>query len=344
MIGADRHDGDAPSDERPPTAFISYSWDAQAHKDWVKRLATRLREDGVNVTLDQWAVVPGDRIPVFMERAVRENDYVLVICTLNYKARSDARMGAAGYEGDIMTGELLGVSPSRKFIPVLRSGEAHAAVPSWLGGRYYVDLRSEEGIGDDYERQYDDLLTTLHGEREQAPPVGRRTKRATGPSAATTGPVLTVRTGPAPTPDRGTENGGDDPIRILGIVGDEVTAPRRDGRPGSGLYLIPLKLSRMPSPAWAEAFVMTWNRPPRFTNMHRSGIARVARDRIILDGTTLDEVKRVHRDTLKIVVDRVNEIIAREEENARRNAAEDAQRDAAHRAAIDRLAGEIQFD
>jgi SEFIR domain len=30
-----------------PTAFISYSWDDEAHKEWVRHLATQLRADGV---------------------------------------------------------------------------------------------------------------------------------------------------------------------------------------------------------------------------------------------------------------------------------------------------------
>lgn len=55
--------------------FISYSWDDDSHKEWVRNLATRLRKDGVDVTLDQWHIVPGDQIPSFMEQAVRESNY-----------------------------------------------------------------------------------------------------------------------------------------------------------------------------------------------------------------------------------------------------------------------------
>ena len=49
-----------------PKAFISYSWDDNVHKEWVKGLATRLRDDGVDVTLDLWHAIPGDAIPDFM--------------------------------------------------------------------------------------------------------------------------------------------------------------------------------------------------------------------------------------------------------------------------------------
>src|SRR2546422_9170 len=105
-----------------PGAFISYSWDGEDHTSWVRGLASRLREDGVETTLDQWHVVPGDQLPAFMERAVRESDYVLIVCTPRYKDRSDTRTGGVGYEGDIMTAEALTVRNERKFIPILRQG------------------------------------------------------------------------------------------------------------------------------------------------------------------------------------------------------------------------------
>jgi hypothetical protein len=37
-----------------PKAFISYSWSSQEHQRWVLDLATQLRENGVDVTIDKW--------------------------------------------------------------------------------------------------------------------------------------------------------------------------------------------------------------------------------------------------------------------------------------------------
>jgi hypothetical protein len=37
----------------PPRVFISYSWENEAHKEWVMALATRLYTDGIDVTLDR---------------------------------------------------------------------------------------------------------------------------------------------------------------------------------------------------------------------------------------------------------------------------------------------------
>ncbi len=169
-----------------PKAFISYAWESDAHSLWVKGLATRLRQDGVDAMLDRWHAVPGDQIPAFMERAVRKNDFVLAICTPRFKEKSDRRGGGVGYEGDIMTAEVFTSGNQRKFIPILRAGEWTEAAPSWLRGKIYVDLS-----GDPYsETQYGDLLRTLHGAREEAPPIGGRPNFKTRTSKSRQGQMI----------------------------------------------------------------------------------------------------------------------------------------------------------
>ncbi len=174
---------------RTPKAFISYSWDSPDHREWVRRLATRLRADGVDVRLDLWHAAPGDQLPAFMEREIRENDFVLIICTGRYKQRSDARGGGVGYEGDIMAGEVFTARNQRKFIPVLASGEWADAAPSWLLGKFYIDLRGPEA---QWEASYQQLLGTLLGEAVAAPPIGARkgAGAVTAAAAAAGGPAL----------------------------------------------------------------------------------------------------------------------------------------------------------
>ena len=112
--------------------FISYSRDNDDHKNWVRELAARLRSDGIDVTLDQWHLVPGDQLPEFMERSVRGSDYVLIICTYKYKERSNNRQGGVGYEGDIITAEFMATRNHRKFIPILRQQPWEDSAPNWL--------------------------------------------------------------------------------------------------------------------------------------------------------------------------------------------------------------------
>lgn len=303
-----------PMSEEYPKVFISYSWDDDLHKAWVKAFATRLRtEDGVDVTLDQWATVPGDQLPKFMEQAIRENSYVLLICTPKYKQKSDNREGGVGYEGDIMTGEVFANRNHSKFIPVLRKGEFKTDVPTWLNGKYGIDL-SKEPYAED---QYLDLIATLFKRREQAPLLGK-------PKAA---PFKSVREEAQqffPTKEPAAEEF--EPIKITQIMVDEVGEAKNDGSRGSALYAIPFKLSRKPTHEWGALFIRNWDHPPSYTNSHRPGTACVNGDRIILIRTTIEEVENTHRKTLKLAVDETNKQIA--EIVRRRNAEEQAQKQA----------------
>lgn len=307
-----------------PTAFISYSWDDDDHRAWVASLAERLRRDGVDVKLDKWHAVPGDQLPAFMEREIRSNSFVLIVCTPNYKKKSDARKGGVGYEGDIMTAEVFTTQNHRKFIPILGRGIWEEAAPSWLAGKYYVDL-SESAR---FERQYQDLLSTVTGQRPAAPPLGP------APKSRTSAPTEVLPISQRPT---------DQPIRIVGIIVDDVTEPSMDGTRGSALYSIPFRLSRHPSPEWSEIFLHEWDHPSRFTSMHRPGIAEVYGDRITLKGTTIDEVKRYHRDTLVLCVDETNR--KESEYRARVTQQREAQRQQSelHRKQIDESVSDIQF-
>ena len=141
-------------DGKTPSAFLSYSWDDDEHREWVKQLAIRLTADGVEVTLDRWHAAPGSQIPAFMERAVRENDFVIAVCTPKFKEKSDLRDGGVGYEGDIMTGEVFTGTAREKFIPVLRRGSWKDAAPSWFRGSYHIDLSADPYS----EAHYEDLL------------------------------------------------------------------------------------------------------------------------------------------------------------------------------------------
>ena len=59
-----------------------------------------------------------------------------------------------------------------------------------------------------------------------------------------------------------------EPIKIVGVLADEVGKPLNDGTQGSALYAVPFKLSRAPTHEWSDLFVRTWDRPPRWTTSH----------------------------------------------------------------------------
>jgi hypothetical protein len=147
--------------------FVSYAWESEEHKKWVLAFAERLREHGIDAIIDQTHLPLGARIPEFMERSVRESGRVLVVCTEMYKRRFDEREGGAGYEGHIITGEIVNEVGKNKFIPVLRNGNWESAIPTALSGVHGVDLRS------DSPAEYEKLIGTLH-DVFHVPPVGPR--------------------------------------------------------------------------------------------------------------------------------------------------------------------------
>lgn len=302
-----------------PKVFISYAWETEGHRAWVKNLADKLLSDGIEAILDQYDVNPGDRLPQFMEQSVSAADYVLIVCTPTYKRKADGREGGVGYEGHIISNELYSKSNERKFIPLLKEGDPGESMPSFLAGKLAIDLRGGlDAAG------YDDLRATLfHLKRK--PPV-----RARGIASAR---PRSFEKNESP----------DEPIRIVGIITDEVGEPRNDGTPGCALYRVPFRLSRRPSTLWADLFVRTWDSPPRWSTMHRPGIARVSGDKIILDGTTIEEVRDVHRETLVLCVDVANkmerEYLRREQEKRQR----EERRREEHMKNVADIANEIKF-
>jgi len=156
-----------------PKAFLSYSWDSPEHRFWVQHLASRLRKDGVETILDLWHLQPGRDKFVFMERAIIDADFVLIICSTEYAEKANRRDGGVGYEAAIITPNLAGKVKQTKFIPVLRDGDWDQALPHWLKSRIGFDLRGAKYD----EAQYRRLLGHLHGTTATPPAVTTRQQR-----------------------------------------------------------------------------------------------------------------------------------------------------------------------
>ena len=265
-----------------PKVFISYSWEDEEHIEWTKGLAKCLIENGVEAHIDQYDLELGDRLPQFMEQEITNADYVLIVCTPDYKEKANNRKSGVGYEGHIIAGELYQNQNERKFIPIIRKGEIGECFPTYLIGKLGINFKND----DKFEDNLKDLLATIYGQKRK-PELG-------------TMPVFnkSIYTDE--------KNSKYEEIKIIGIITNEVTVPKMDGTQGSALYKIPFKLSRVPSGLWTDLFIQLWNSPPRFTTMHRPKVAKVVGDKIILDGTTIEEVKSYHRDTLLLCINEAN--------------------------------------
>jgi hypothetical protein len=133
-------------------------------------------------------------------------------------------------------------------------------------------------------------------------------------------------------------------IKIIGVIDEDVGQPRNDGTRGSALYEVPFRLSQMPTYEWAEIFVQSWDHPPSWTSMHRPGIAEVMGDRIILNGTTLEEVERYHRDTLKLALEETNKTYLQYLARERQKVEQEKQRREEHERSVREKAKRIKFD
>jgi len=158
-----------------PRAFISYSWDSEEHKSWVRNLAERLVINGVDARLDQWHVAPGQSLTQFMEKEVHECDFILIVCTEIYCKKSTSRSGGVGYEQQIISGQLVSGTPREKFIPIVRNGEFTAgdncSIPPHFLGIYAIDMRNEN----EFDSSVEILLRAVYKEPlHKAPELGEK--------------------------------------------------------------------------------------------------------------------------------------------------------------------------
>ncbi len=168
--------------EFPPKVFISYSWESDAHKQWVRVLAERLTKNGVNVRLDQWHISPGQSLTQFMEIEAQNCDFALIICTKDYSRKSLARAGGVGYEQQIITGRIAAGLNRERFIPIIRDGEftpgVDCSIPAQFLGIYALDMRDEGKL----DQRIEDLLRAIFREPTLTqPPIGPRPAFGTAP-------------------------------------------------------------------------------------------------------------------------------------------------------------------
>jgi C-terminal of Roc, COR, domain/SEFIR domain len=152
------------------TIFISYSHDSQEHKDLVKKLADKLRSQGLDCIIDEHIPNPKEGWPRWMLNQVEEAKFVLVVATETYHRRFRAKelpgkgKGVA-WEGAIITQELYdNPGNNEKFIPIAFTPEDIAHIPEPIKGQSH--FRLPDG--------YDDLYRLLTNQPKTPPkPLGK---------------------------------------------------------------------------------------------------------------------------------------------------------------------------
>jgi len=142
--------------ENPPRLFISYSWKPESHAEWVLKLASSLREDGVDVILDKWDLKEGHDAYHFMEKMVSDENVqkVAIICNKHYVEKANQRSGGVGTETQIVTPEIYKTREQSKFVAVVAEldDENKPYLPVYYQSRIYIDLSTEELFAQNYEQ------------------------------------------------------------------------------------------------------------------------------------------------------------------------------------------------
>lgn len=139
-----------------PKLFISYSWSASEHEQWVVDLATELRESGVDVTLDKWDLKEGHDAVAFMEQMVTNKDItkVAIICDETYAAKADGRAGGVGTETQIISKEVYENQAQEKFVAIVseKDGNGKPYLPIYYKSRIYIDLSEADKYSENFEK------------------------------------------------------------------------------------------------------------------------------------------------------------------------------------------------
>ena len=141
-------------DREAPKVFISYSHDSDAHRDFVRGIADRLRSEGVDCLIDQYINgFPPEGWQRWMESQIEAADFVLMVCTPNYlkRYRGEEADGGKGvsFEGVIISQYLYdNYYQSSKFIPLIPEQGSWEHVPTGL--RRFSTFT----IPEDYETLY----------------------------------------------------------------------------------------------------------------------------------------------------------------------------------------------
>lgn len=166
-----------------PKVFISYSHDSQEHKERVLALADRLREDGIDSSIDQYEDSPPEGWQRWMLNQVEAADYALIVCTQQYdrRFRGQEEVGkgkGVTWEGGVIIQELYDAQgQNSKFIPVTFTPEDSESIPSPLRSATFYRLDTVDGYELLYRRLTNQprtrkpvlgkLRTLPHRERKQ---------------------------------------------------------------------------------------------------------------------------------------------------------------------------------
>lgn len=152
--------------------MISYAWDLQTpdHHLWVEKLYRQLDTMGFNVTLDKFSVPYEGRPDLFLwiERSVKNADWIIAIITEKYVSKCDDRDGAnnsLGYEIQQIIAKFIRTGLQDRVICLLRHKTSGVdKTPSFLPNAYFVDFTDEAK----FQEKFDELINIFSSKQNSS--------------------------------------------------------------------------------------------------------------------------------------------------------------------------------
>jgi len=167
---------------KSPTVFISYSHDSRQHADRVLALSNRLREEGIDCILDQYETSPPEEWPRWMDRHIKNSNFVIMICTETYCRRvtgeeEEGKGLGVKWEGNLIYQHIYNADTKNiRFFPMVFDTADVEWIPPPLQGATHYRLDEENGYEALYRRLTDQPSTirpTL-GKLRKLPPRERK--------------------------------------------------------------------------------------------------------------------------------------------------------------------------
>src|SRR5262249_1146241 len=150
-----------------------YSHDSSLHQDRVLDFANRLRRDGIDAMLDQYASAPALGWAIWTEQEIQTADFVLLVCTDTYLQRVERREPPGKGRGLVWEGNLVSTllyqdeAQVQRFIPILFRDGSPSSIPLPLRGLPPSDTDPDSGYEGLYRRLTNQPFTVI-------PPIGER--------------------------------------------------------------------------------------------------------------------------------------------------------------------------
>ncbi|KAB7702943.1 TIR domain-containing protein [Plesiomonas shigelloides] len=140
--------------------FISYSWDSDEHRLWVKNLADSLEQhQAIHVIWDGYDLDSLKDKNHYMESGIYEADNILVVTTEKYKNKADNRSGGVGIETFLSTAEHWNNLQEKGGTKIIQIKREDNSIPRYLSGHLYLDFTDDVY----FTKRVQELLKLING-------------------------------------------------------------------------------------------------------------------------------------------------------------------------------------